>query len=163
MSEPKGQIVVADGLEQDERAFQMIPRLRILAGGPASDPGGAMRDTGLGRLGSRDVAEEGRGMRPHRWQLASHEAADPQTVVGRQAFGCISVAGRSLAGPGESFGRFLRSGAARRQERVAVSGVQLRQSLVRSGRAACRSPPRRARLVCHLDRLAEMGDRLLEG
>ena len=37
------------------------------------------------------------------------------------------------------------------------------QSLVRSGRAARRTPRRRARPVRHLDRLAEMGDRLLEG
>ena len=44
-----------------------------------------------------------------------------------------------------------------------MGDVQLRQSLVRSGRAACRPPRRRARLVRHLDRLAEMGDRLLEG
>ena len=77
-SEAKGQIVVAAGLEQGERAFQMIPRLRVLAGEPASHPGGAMGDAGLGRIGSRlDVAEEGRSVRPHRWQLASREAADP--------------------------------------------------------------------------------------
>ena len=78
MSEAKGQIVVAAGLEQGERPFQMIPRLAILAGEPASDPGGAMGDAGLGRIGSRlDVAEEGRSVRPHRWQLASRVAAGP--------------------------------------------------------------------------------------
>ena len=60
-SEAKSQIIVAAGLEQGERAFQMIPRLAILAGEPARDPGGAMGDAGLGRIGSRlDVAEEGR-------------------------------------------------------------------------------------------------------
>ena len=41
MSEAKGQIVVAAGLEQGERPFQMIPRLAILAGEPAGDPGGS--------------------------------------------------------------------------------------------------------------------------
>ena len=39
-SEAKGQIVVAAGLEQGERTFQMLPRLAILAGEPASHPGG---------------------------------------------------------------------------------------------------------------------------
>ena len=78
MSEAKGQIIVAAGLEQGERPFEVIPRLAILAGEPARDPGGAMGDAGLGRIGSRlDVAEEGRCVRPHRWQLASHVAADP--------------------------------------------------------------------------------------
>ena len=78
MSEAKGQIVVAAGLEQGERPSKMIPRLAILAGEPASHPGGAMGDAGLGRIGSRlDVAEEGRGVRPHRRQLASHVAAGP--------------------------------------------------------------------------------------
>ena len=77
-SEAKGQIIVAAGLEQGERPFQMIPRLAIFAGEPARDPGGAMGDAGLGRIGSRlDVAEEGRCVRLHRWQLASHVAADP--------------------------------------------------------------------------------------
>ena len=164
MSEAKGQIVVAAGLEQGERPFQVIPRLAILAGEPACDPGDAMGDAGLGRIGSRlDVAEEGRSVRPHRRQLASHVAADPQTVVGRQSFGRILVARRRLAGSGEGFRRFRRAVAARREERVAVGDVQLRQSLARSGRAACRPPRRRARLVRHRDRLAEMGDRLLEG
>ena len=77
-AEAKGQIIVTAGLEQGERAFQMIPRLAILAGEPASHPGGAMGDAGLGRIGPRlDVAEEGRGVRPHRRQIAPHVAADP--------------------------------------------------------------------------------------
>ena len=53
--------------------------------------------------------------------------------------------------------------AARRDERVAIGGVQLRQPLTCSGHAAWRTPRRLARLVRHGDRLAEMGDRLLEG
>ena len=78
MPEAKGQIIVTAGLEQGERPFQVIPRLAIFAGEPASHPGGAMGDAGLGRIGSRlDVAEEGRCVRPHRWQLSSHVAADP--------------------------------------------------------------------------------------
>ena len=53
--------------------------------------------------------------------------------------------------------------ASRRDERVAVGDVQLRQPLTYSGHAAWRTPRRLARLVRHRDRLAEMGDRLLEG
>src|SRR5271165_2329772 len=60
-SEAKGQVIVAAGLEQGERPFEVIARLPILAGKPAKDPGGAMGDASLGRLGSRlDVTEEGR-------------------------------------------------------------------------------------------------------
>ena len=163
-SEAKGQIVVAAGLEQGERTFQMIPRLAILAGEPASHSGGAMGDAGLRRIGSRlDVAEEGRRVRPHRRQFASHVAADPQAVVGRQSLGRVLVARRQLAGSGEGFRRFRCAVAARGDQRVAIGDVQLRQSLVRSGRAAWRPPRRRARPVRHRDRLAEMGDRLLEG
>ena len=56
-------------------------------------PGSAMRDASLGRIGSRlDVAEEGRGVSPHRRQLAAREAADPKAVVGRQPFGRVLVA-----------------------------------------------------------------------
>ena len=77
-SEAESQIVVAAGLEQGEGAFQVIPRLAILAGEPAGDPGGAMGDAGFGQLGfRRDVVEEGRSVRPHRRQLAPHVAADP--------------------------------------------------------------------------------------
>ena len=39
--EAKGQIVIAAGLEQGERPFEVIPRLAILAGEPAGDPGGS--------------------------------------------------------------------------------------------------------------------------
>ena len=34
-SEAKGQIIVAAGLEQGERPFEVIPRLAVLAGEPA--------------------------------------------------------------------------------------------------------------------------------
>ena len=52
------------------------------------DPGGAVGDSGLGRIGFRlDVAEERRRVRPHRRQLAARIAADPQAVVGRQSSG----------------------------------------------------------------------------
>jgi hypothetical protein len=53
--------------------------------------------------------------------------------------------------------------ASRRYERVAIGGVQLRQPLTYSADAAWRTPRRLTRLVRHGDRLAEMGDRLLEG
>ncbi len=89
-----------------------------------------MGDAGLRRIGPRlDVAEEGRCVRPHRWQLSTHAAAGPQTVVGRQSFGRILVARGGLAGSGESFRRFPRAVTARRDKRVAVGHLQLRQSL----------------------------------
>ena len=93
-----------------------------------------MGDAGFRRIGPRlDVAEERRSMRPHRWQLASHVAAAPQTVIGRQSFGRILVAGRRLAGSGEGFRRFRRAGTARRDQRVAIGHLQLRQSLPMRG------------------------------
>ena len=90
----------------------------------------AIGDARLGRIGRRlDVMEEGRGVRPHRPQLASRVATDPQTPVGRQSCGRNPLARRRLAGSGEGFGRFRRAEAARRKERVAVGHLQLRQSL----------------------------------
>jgi hypothetical protein len=78
LSEAKGQVIVAAGLEQGERTFQMIPRFGILAGEPASYPGGAISDAGLGRVGpGLEVAKEGRCLRSHRWQVASCVAAGP--------------------------------------------------------------------------------------
>jgi hypothetical protein len=78
MAEAKGQIVVTAGSKQGERTFQVILRLRVLAGEPTCDPGDAVCDAGFGRIGSRlDVAEEGRCVRPHRRQLASRVAPDP--------------------------------------------------------------------------------------
>ena len=66
-------IFVAAGLEQGERPFEVIPRLAILAGEPASRSGGALRDARLGRIGScLDVPEESRSVPPHRWQVATH-------------------------------------------------------------------------------------------
>ena len=124
-----------------------------------------MGDAGLGRIGSRlDVAEEGRRVRPHRRQVAAHDSCRPTSrsrppIV--PARPCRQTP--NSRGSGEGFRRFRRAVAARRDERVAVGDVQLRQSLVRSGEppGARAAPPRR--LVRHGDRLAEMGDRLLEG
>ena len=50
LSEAKGQVIVAAGLKQDKRPFEVIPRFSVLAGEPASYPGGAMSDAGLGRI-----------------------------------------------------------------------------------------------------------------
>jgi len=73
-AERGGDLAIAHG----ERPFELIPRLRVLAGEPACEPGGPMCDPRLGRIGScLDIAEEGRCVRPHRWQLASHVAAGP--------------------------------------------------------------------------------------
>ena len=132
----------SDQRRKSERTFQMIPRLAILAGEPASRPSGAMSDAGLGRIGPRlDVAEEGCSVRPHRWQLSTHVAAGPQTVIGRQSFGGILVARRGLAGPGERFRRFRRAVTARRDGRVAIGDVKLCQSSVRGARAGFRPRP----------------------
>ena len=76
--EAKGQIIVTAGFEQGERAFQMTPRLAILASEPASHPSGAVGDAGLGRIGARlEVAEKGLGVRPHRREITPHVAAGP--------------------------------------------------------------------------------------
>jgi len=56
----------------------MASRLAILSGVPMSGADDAMRDASFGRIGScRDVAEEGRRVRFHRRQFASHDAAAP--------------------------------------------------------------------------------------
>ena len=85
LAETEGEIVVSPWLEQRERAFQVVARLLILTGEPMGGPEDAMRDTGLGQIVSyHDVAQESRRMRPHRRQLAAHEAARPQTVIDRE-------------------------------------------------------------------------------
>ena len=133
--------------------IQGLARFDILAGEPMRDPDYAASDSGLRRVGSRlDVGEESLGVRPHRRQLAAHVTSGPQAIVGRQAFVRVLVAKRHLAGPCKGFGRFARPVAARGDQRVAVSDVQ-RAPLARFTH----------RLVGHGDRLAEMGDRLLEG
>ena len=105
------------------RASTILPRTK----GDASNP---MRDAGLGRIGSRlDVGEESCRVRSHRRQLAPHVTAGPQAVVGRQALGRVLVAEGRLAGACEGFRRFRRAVAPRRDQRVAVSDLQLRQSL----------------------------------
>ena len=77
-SETERHVVVSTGLEQGERPFEVIPRFAILAGEPASNSGYAAGHAGLGHIGRRlQVAEEGRGVRLHRRQVASNEAADP--------------------------------------------------------------------------------------
>jgi len=94
-SKVKGQIVIATGLEQRERTLKTIARVDVLSGEQVGDPRGATGDSGLGRIGPRlDVIEECLGVRLHRRQLAPNIAAGPETVVGRQSFGGIIVAGR---------------------------------------------------------------------
>src|SRR5271166_1943186 len=83
LSEAKCQIVVAAGLEQGERAFQMFSGFVVLAGEPKRESGCALSDSGFGRVGSRlDIAEESIGVSPRRRQLAADDAADPQAIVG---------------------------------------------------------------------------------
>ena len=78
MREPTGQIVVEAGSEQGKRSFQVIPRLAIFAGEPTRHPGGPVSDARLGGIWACfDVAEESRCVLPHRWQVATHIAADP--------------------------------------------------------------------------------------
>ena len=92
-SKAKGQIV-ALRMKQGESLFKMFPRFEVLSGEPMRDSGRAVSNSCLGRIGSRlDVAEEGLSVGPHRRQLAAHEVAGPQTVVGRQPFGRVLVAG----------------------------------------------------------------------
>ena len=51
LSEAKGQVIVAAGLEQGERPFDVIPSLAILAGEPACEPGSAMATPASGISG----------------------------------------------------------------------------------------------------------------
>ena len=126
VAEVKGQIVVASGLKQGERAFQMLARFSVLSGEPMRHSGCTVSDSGLGRIGSRlDVAEEGPGMGPHRRQLSAQQTADPQAVIGRQALKRVLVASGEFASPCEGFGRLGRPIAARRDQRVAVGDVQM--------------------------------------
>jgi hypothetical protein len=152
LAEAKGQIVVASGLEDGERAFQMLPRFAALSDEPMRHSGCAVSDSGLGRIGSRpDVAQEGLGVSPHRRQFAPGEATHPEPVVGRQPFGRILVGKRRLASSCECFGGLARTMPARRDQRVAVSDVQTPVALT-----AHQALHFRARPVRHGDRLAEV-------
>ena len=109
-SEAERKIVVAPGLEQGQRTLDMLPRLEKFSGEPVGGALHAMRDSSLGRIGSRlDVAQEGRGVSPHRRQLAASEAADPKAVVSRQPSERVLISNR-LAGSGESSRRFRAPG-----------------------------------------------------
>ena len=163
MPETKGQIIVPAGLEQRKRALQMVARFRVFSGETVSSPEDPMRDTGLGRIRHRlDAGEEGRRVRSHRRKIAPHVAADPQAVVCRQPPRRILVPGSRFAGSSEGLHCFPRPMTSCRYERVAIGGVQLRQPLTYGSHAAWLTPRRLARLIRHLDRLAEMGNRLLE-
>src|SRR5208337_1998382 len=82
MRKAKAQFVVASGLEDSQRAFQMLPRFTVLSGKPMRYSGCAVSDSGLGRIGSRlDVAWECRRELPHRRQLAPHQATHPKAIV----------------------------------------------------------------------------------
>jgi hypothetical protein len=133
ISEAKGEIIVTPGLEQRERAFQMVARLDVFTGQKVARPASSMRNPGFGRIGPcLNVAQESRRARPHRWQLAPHIAAGPQPVIGRQPLLRVPLAICRRTGSRESFRRFGRARPSRREKRVAIGDPQLR-----------RSPPRR--------------------
>ena len=69
------------------------------------------------------------------------------------------MVGNRPAGYSEGFRRFRGAVTASRDERVAIGGMQLSGS----ARAAIAAAPWSSHPVRHGDRLAEMGDRLLEG
>ena len=107
----------------------MIARFDIFTGEPGCDPGGAMRDAGLWRIRSgRDIAQKGRSMGSHRWELKTDVAAHPQPVIRCQPSRCVLVQGRRFVGSCESFRCFRRGETARRDERVAVGDLQPRDS-----------------------------------
>ena len=129
MSEPKGEIVVAAGLEQSEGALEMTARVDIFTGEPGCDPGGAMRDARLWRIRyGRDIAQKGRSMGSHRWELKTDVAAHPQAIIRCQPSRCVLVQRRRFVGSGECLGRLGRAIAARRNERVAIGDLQPRDS-----------------------------------
>jgi hypothetical protein len=129
LPEAKGKIIVPAGLEQSDRAFQFTHGLDIFAGEVVSRALDPVRDTGLGRIGSRrNASEEGRSMRSHRRKIAPHVAADPQAVISRQPLWRILVPGSRFAGSSEGLHCFRRPMASRRDERVAIGRLQLRHS-----------------------------------
>ena len=78
MSEAKGELIVAAGLEQRERVFQFTHGLNIFPGEAVSCALDPMGDASLGRIGSRcDAGEEGSRMPSHRREIAPHVVADP--------------------------------------------------------------------------------------
>jgi hypothetical protein len=114
LSETKGQIVVPAGLEQRQRAFQMLACYDVLSSEPMRDSRRPVSDSGLGRIGPRlDVAEEGLGVGPRRRQLAPHQTTHPKAVVGRQPLWRVLVANCERASSCEGFGRLRRPIAAR--------------------------------------------------
>src|SRR5271165_5866301 len=111
----------------------MVAREMKFSGEPVGDALDPLRDAGLGGIGSPfDVGEEGCRMRPHRQKFAPRVAAGPEAEVRRQALRRVLLAERSFAGSRESFGRFRRAKAARRNERVAESYLQLSPPLALS-------------------------------
>jgi hypothetical protein len=63
LAEAKGQIVVAAGLEEGQRVFQVLSRFAKLSGEPTRGSRCAVSDSCLWRIGSRlDVAEERLGV-----------------------------------------------------------------------------------------------------
>jgi len=124
LNDSQRQVVVAPGLKQCYRTFEVLLRFEEFSGEPVGDALHAMRDTDFGRNGSPlNVREHGRGVRPHPRQLAAHVAADPQAGVGREPSGRVLVTNRRLAGSGEGFCRLRRSGSARSEQRVALRDV----------------------------------------
>jgi hypothetical protein len=96
----------------------------------------------------------------HRAKLRPHKASGPQTVVGRESLGRVFDAGRKLASPSERSARFQQGMSSPMKHCVSVSRLQAhpRQPLYRGiGLRAL------AGFVRHLDGLAEMRYRLLEG
>jgi hypothetical protein len=51
LTEAKGQVVVAPGLEDGQRAFKILPRFAVLPDEPMRHSGYAVSDSGLGRIG----------------------------------------------------------------------------------------------------------------
>ena len=106
--------------------------------------------------------KERRGQLTRRPQLASHDLQGPLAVARRETLGKVVGPGGKLRGAREGRFRFLGGEAFGPHHRLTVVGLQLEPPPRRGSRI--RPPRRRARgLVRHGDRLAEMGDRLLEG
>ena len=138
--------------------FEVGPRRREIAlRHPASHPGGAMSDAGRRRPGKRPgFVHHGVSGFLHRLRFAAHVAADPKSVIRRNALNRIVDGGGEFARAQESRSDVGRMLAVRLHCRIGQGNLQAESRRRTQGFVS-------GALVRHGDRFAEMRNRLLEG
>ena len=133
-SKAERQIVVAPGLEQGQRAFQMILRFAILSGEPTRESrrrDGQRRPPGKSGLASTSLRKASACALASR-QLAAQVAAGPQAVIGRQV-----VRARSFRQtPTRALWRKLPSFPARRSRAPRSARCRRRRAIASAAAAA---------------------------